>query len=161
MDEHVNEPVPGVDRPWDWPVGDSAGRIEGGWLTVARTRLGRRAFVGNSAVVPGGVELGDGSLVGVLSLAPALNSESAKPGATWLGSPPLLLPRREASTGFSRISIDAHTAASAAVVTAMGWRRRAATRPVPDGCCLVRPSPIPNTTPPTAPATICSPNADR
>ena len=77
-----------------------AGRIEGGWLTVARTRLGRRAFVGNSAVVPGGVELGDGSLVGVLSLAPALNSESAKPGATWLGSPPLLLPRREASTGF-------------------------------------------------------------
>src|SRR6266700_2576992 len=21
MDEHVNEPVPGVDRPWDWPTG--------------------------------------------------------------------------------------------------------------------------------------------
>src|SRR5207247_9378447 len=76
------------------------GGIERVCLTVARTRFGRSAFVGNSAVVPGGVELGDGSLGGVLSLAPAHNSESAKPGATWLGSPTLLPPRREASTGF-------------------------------------------------------------
>ena len=45
-------------------------RIEGGWMTLAATRLGRRAFIGNSGVVPAGAADGDGSLVGVLSLAP-------------------------------------------------------------------------------------------
>jgi non-ribosomal peptide synthetase-like protein len=44
--------------------------------------------------------LGDGSLVGVLSVAPARPEDGAQAGATWLGSPPRLLPRREASAGF-------------------------------------------------------------
>ncbi len=74
-----------------------AARVEGGWMAVAPTRLGRRAFIGNSAVVPAGTAIGDGSLVGVLSLAP---SGAAQPGASWLGSPPLLLPRREPSADF-------------------------------------------------------------
>src|SRR5215813_12754400 len=78
-----------------------AGRVECGWMTVAPTRIGRRAFVGNSAVVPAGAEIGDGSLVGVLSLAPPPTGEGASPGATWLGSPPRLLPRREASACFT------------------------------------------------------------
>jgi non-ribosomal peptide synthetase-like protein len=78
-----------------------AGRVEGGWMTLAPTRVGRRAFIGNSAVVPAGADLGDGSLVGVLSLAPPPTREGAKPGAGWLGSPPRLLPRREASAGFT------------------------------------------------------------
>jgi non-ribosomal peptide synthetase-like protein len=78
-----------------------SGRVEGGWMTVATTRVGRRAFVGNSAVVPAGAELGDGSLVGVLSLAPLGVREGAKSGAGWLGSPPRLLPRREASACFT------------------------------------------------------------
>ncbi|MDE3067992.1 MAG: amino acid adenylation domain-containing protein [Verrucomicrobiota bacterium] len=76
-----------------------APRVEGGWLTVAATRLGRRAFVGNSGVLPAGVTLGDESLVGVLSLAPS-RTEAARPRAAWLGSPPLRLPHREASAGF-------------------------------------------------------------
>ena len=58
-----------------------AGRIEGGWMTLAPTRVGRRAFIGNSAVVPAGADLGDGSLVGVLSLAPLGTREGASPGA--------------------------------------------------------------------------------
>ncbi len=78
-----------------------APRVEGGWMTVAPTRLGRRAFVGNSAVVPAGTSMADGSLCGVLSLAPARPEDAARPGASWLGSPPLLLPRREQSTPFS------------------------------------------------------------
>jgi non-ribosomal peptide synthetase-like protein len=77
-----------------------AGRVEGGWLTLAPTRLGCRAFVGNSGVVPAGATLGDGSLVGVLSLAPTGTSDAARPDSTWLGSPPRLLPRREPSSGF-------------------------------------------------------------
>jgi non-ribosomal peptide synthetase-like protein len=75
-------------------------RVERGWLTVAPTRLGRRAFVGNSAVVPAGTTLGDDALVGVLSLAPAGSDAAAKPGLSWLGSPPLRLPHREPSTDF-------------------------------------------------------------
>ncbi len=78
-----------------------AARVEGGWMTVTPTRVGRRAFIGNSAVVPAGAELGDGSLVGVLSLAPPPTEEGASPGAAWLGSPPRLLPRREASACFT------------------------------------------------------------
>jgi non-ribosomal peptide synthetase-like protein len=76
-----------------------AARVEAGWLTLAPTKLGRRAFVGNSAVIPAGVTLGDDSLVGVLTIAP--EDQSQTPGATWLGSPPIRLPRRQPSPGFS------------------------------------------------------------
>src|SRR5437867_7788908 len=77
-----------------------AARVERGWLTVAPTRLGWRAFVGNGAVVPQGTVLGDGSLVGVLSISPTAPGEAARTGASWLGSPPILLPRRQPSTPF-------------------------------------------------------------
>ena len=79
-------------------LGDA--RVEGGFMTVARTRLGRRAFVGNSAVVPAGSVLGDNTLVGVLSLAPSDTRRSAQSGAAWLGSPPIPLPRRQESRPF-------------------------------------------------------------
>ena len=77
-----------------------AARIEGGWMTVAPTRIGRRSFLGNSAVVSCGTEIGDGSLVGVLSVPPASRAECAMKGAAWLGSPPIRLPRREPSAAF-------------------------------------------------------------
>jgi non-ribosomal peptide synthetase-like protein len=76
-------------------------RVDRGWMTVAPTRLGRRAFIGNSAVVPAGTTLGDGSLVGVLSIAPSAPGDTARDDAAWLGSPPLLLPRRQPSAAFS------------------------------------------------------------
>jgi non-ribosomal peptide synthetase-like protein len=76
-------------------------RIEGGWMTTAPTRLGRRVFVGNSGVVPSGLSIGDGSLIGVLSIAPGDPRAAERQGASWLGSPPILLPRREPSKGFS------------------------------------------------------------
>jgi non-ribosomal peptide synthetase-like protein len=75
-------------------------RIEHGWMTVARTRIGRRAFVGNSGVLPAGVELGEDALVGVLSIAPSAPGAASRPGSAWLGSPPIELPRRQASAGF-------------------------------------------------------------
>lgn len=78
-----------------------AARIESGWLTLAPAKLGRRAFVGNSAVIPAGVTLGDHSLLGVLSAAPSREGEAARSGASWLGSPPIELPRRQSSPGFS------------------------------------------------------------
>ncbi len=77
-----------------------APRVDGGWITLAPTRLGRRAFIGNSGVVPAGTNLGDGSLIGVLSVAPADPQEAAREGASWLGSPPILLPQRQPSESF-------------------------------------------------------------
>src|SRR5205814_7536121 len=74
-----------------------AARVEKGWMTVAPTRIGRRAFVGNSAVIPAGTTLGAGSLVGVLSIPPSDQSACARSGVSWMGSPPILLPRRESS----------------------------------------------------------------
>jgi non-ribosomal peptide synthetase-like protein len=76
-----------------------AAHVERGWMTVAPTRVGRRAFVGNSAVVPAGTTLGDNSLIGVLSLTPR-GEPAAESGATWLGSPPMRLPSREPSADF-------------------------------------------------------------
>jgi non-ribosomal peptide synthetase-like protein len=77
-----------------------AARVEGGWLTLAATRLGRRAFVGNGAVIPAGTTLGAGSLVGVLTTAPSDPGQAARKGACWLGSPPIFLKRRQLAGGF-------------------------------------------------------------
>ncbi|MDQ4116494.1 MAG: amino acid adenylation domain-containing protein, partial [Actinomycetota bacterium] len=65
-----------------------------GWLVRRPTLVGRRAFVGNAAVVPAGTTLGDESLIGVATVPPA----SGVPGdSTWLGSPAMHLPVRQDS----------------------------------------------------------------
>jgi non-ribosomal peptide synthetase-like protein len=71
--------------------------FDGGCMKLGRTRIGRRAFVGNGAMLAGDVTIGDNTLIGVLSVAPA---ESAKEDTSWLGSPAFLLPRRQVSTAF-------------------------------------------------------------
>jgi non-ribosomal peptide synthetase-like protein len=76
-------------------------RVENGWMTIAPTKIGKRAFVGNSAVVPAGTTIGENSLLGVLTLPPQDPILAAQPGGSWLGSPPLQLPHRQPSTGFS------------------------------------------------------------
>lgn len=56
------------------------------------TTVGRRSFVGNAAFIPSGTHLGDDSLIGVGSVPPS----SGVPASTsWLGNPPIFLPRRE------------------------------------------------------------------
>jgi non-ribosomal peptide synthetase-like protein len=77
-----------------------AARVERGWLTLAPTRLGRRSFVGNGAVIPAGTTLGAGSLVGVLTVAPTDREQAALNGACWLGSPAIFLNRRQPAAGF-------------------------------------------------------------
>src|SRR6266702_190537 len=76
-------------------------RVENGWMTIAPTRIGKRVFVGNSAVVPAGTTIGENSLLGVLTLPPQDPSQASEPGGSWLGSPPVRLPHREPSTSFS------------------------------------------------------------
>jgi non-ribosomal peptide synthetase-like protein len=72
-------------------VGVGAPQVRGGYFTLGRARLGARTFVGNSAILPNGAELGSDVLVGVLSVPPA-HSEKGK---AWLGSPAIEIPARQ------------------------------------------------------------------
>ena len=75
-------------------------RYDLGRVTLRPTTVGRRAFVGNSAVVANGTALGDLALVGVLSAPPLDPLEARRPDASWLGSPAIYLPRRAHAGGF-------------------------------------------------------------
>ncbi|MEU7137316.1 Pls/PosA family non-ribosomal peptide synthetase [Streptomyces sp. NPDC046261] len=66
--------------------------LRGSRLVLGPARIGRRAFVGNSGIVAAGRTVADRALVGVLSDAP----EHGAPGTSWLGRPPLPLPRTPA-----------------------------------------------------------------
>lgn len=64
-----------------------------GWLELERTETGDQVFVGNEAVIPQGIHIGTGALVGVKSKPPAGKDIGA--GETWFGSPALGLPTRQ------------------------------------------------------------------
>ncbi|MEU2157918.1 Pls/PosA family non-ribosomal peptide synthetase [Streptomyces sp. NPDC019396] len=63
--------------------------LGGGWLRIAEARVGKRAFLGNSGMAAAGRRVPKRGLVGVLSAAP----KRAKAGSSWLGMPPMRLPR--------------------------------------------------------------------
>ncbi|MFE3641554.1 Pls/PosA family non-ribosomal peptide synthetase [Streptomyces sp. NPDC059169] len=63
--------------------------LGGGWLRIAGARVGKRAFLGNSGMAAAGRSVPKRGLVGVLSAAP----KRAKAGSSWLGMPPMKLPR--------------------------------------------------------------------
>ncbi len=65
-----------------------------GWMQLKGTVIGNRSFVGNSAYVPDGAIFPDDLLLGVQSSAPP--NSMLKPGQTWMGSPAMVLPAREA-----------------------------------------------------------------
>lgn len=77
-----------------------AARTVPGAIVLASTVVGRRTFVGNSALIPAGSRIGDDALIGVLSRPPADAALAAAAGATWFGSPPLRLPARQVATMF-------------------------------------------------------------
>ncbi|MEV0172488.1 Pls/PosA family non-ribosomal peptide synthetase [Streptomyces sp. NPDC050803] len=63
--------------------------LGGGWMRIGRAEIGRRAFLGNSGMTAPGRTVPDGGLVGVLSATP----KKAKKGTSYLGLPPVKLPR--------------------------------------------------------------------
>ena len=71
--------------------------LDGGWMHVAPAKVGKRSFVGNSGMVPGGRTLRRDSLVAVLSTTPA----KTKAGTSWMGSPPVRLRRNEVTADAS------------------------------------------------------------
>ncbi|WP_405579826.1 Pls/PosA family non-ribosomal peptide synthetase [Streptomyces sp. NBC_01092] len=66
--------------------------LGGGWMRIGRAEIGRRAFLGNSGMTAPGRSVPDGGLVGVLSATP----KKAKKGTSYLGLPPMKLPRSAA-----------------------------------------------------------------
>jgi non-ribosomal peptide synthetase-like protein len=74
-------------------------RLFRGLCEVGVSRVGRRSFVGNSAVLPVGAGLGDGCLLGVQSIPPA-GEPRTEDGTEWLGSPAFALRHRPRLGGF-------------------------------------------------------------
>ncbi|MGB7161682.1 MAG: Pls/PosA family non-ribosomal peptide synthetase, partial [Mycobacterium sp.] len=72
--------------------------LGGGWIYVATTTVGRRAFLGNSGITQPGRRVPDDGLVAVLSAAPP----KSKRGSSWLGSPPMRLRRHPAEADAAR-----------------------------------------------------------
>jgi non-ribosomal peptide synthetase-like protein len=64
-------------------------RARGGWLHVEPIEIGDRTFLGPGSVLREGTQLGDDSLLGVLTLAP----RKPAAGTSWFGVPALELPR--------------------------------------------------------------------
>ncbi|WP_162163164.1 hypothetical protein [Segatella paludivivens] len=81
-------------------VSVGASYVRNGYIEIAKTYIGNRTFVGNSAVMSPGTKLGDDVLVGVLSKMKEENLP-AKDGTNWFGSPAVFLPRRDVNHDFS------------------------------------------------------------
>ncbi len=77
-------------------LGDEEQR--GGWKVLRHTSIGNRSFVGNGAYVADGSVVPDDVLIGVQTRTP--DNAVLRPGQTWMGSPPILLPARECLGGF-------------------------------------------------------------
>ncbi|PSK92437.1 Pls/PosA family non-ribosomal peptide synthetase [Taibaiella chishuiensis] len=74
--------------------------IRGQRLILEETKIGNSSFVGNSALVPQGYRLGDGMLIGVLSIPPDADQLSQSDARDWFGSPAIALPRRQDSGSY-------------------------------------------------------------
>lgn len=77
-----------------------APRIQGGEVMVGPNRVGKRSFIGNSAMLPPGTVIGDNVLIGCLSAPPSDPNEALRQDSTWLGSPAIFLPQRQKSAAF-------------------------------------------------------------
>ncbi len=81
-------------------VSIGASHVRNGFISIAKTRIGNRTFIGNSAVISPGTRLGNDVLVGVLSKM-SDSDLPAKNGTSWFGSPAVYLPKRDVNHDFS------------------------------------------------------------
>ncbi|HEV2639343.1 MAG TPA: Pls/PosA family non-ribosomal peptide synthetase [Actinocrinis sp.] len=72
--------------------------LGGGFLRIDEAEIGERAFLGNSGMAAAGRAVQDDSLIGVLSAAP----KKSKAGSSYLGMPPMKLPRTASGGDQSR-----------------------------------------------------------
>ncbi len=71
-----------------------------GQIELRHNRIGSHTFIGNSALVPVGADVGDNVLIGVMSTPPQGVQRTAD-GTRWMGSPSFELPHTQEVTGFS------------------------------------------------------------
>jgi non-ribosomal peptide synthetase-like protein len=77
-------------------------RIYRGLIDIQPNKIGRRTFIGNSALIPGGRDIGNDSLIGVMSKPPV---DFLPPdGTRWLGSPSFEVPSAENVSCFGETS---------------------------------------------------------
>jgi non-ribosomal peptide synthetase-like protein len=69
-------------------------------VEVRTNRIGEHTFIGNSAFVPAGIDIGDDCLIGVMSPPPP-GLQHTDEGTRWLGSPGFELPRSQDVSKFS------------------------------------------------------------
>ena len=74
-------------------------RVHHGHIDLGGNRIGEKTFVGNSAVLPSGSNIGDNALLGVLS-APA-SGQHLPDNERWLGAPAFALPQTQKDLNFS------------------------------------------------------------
>jgi non-ribosomal peptide synthetase-like protein len=77
-----------------------APRVRNGAMTLGRNHVGKRSFIGNSAMLPPGTVIGDSVLIGCLSAPPPNPADALREDSTWMGSPPIFLPQRQKSGAF-------------------------------------------------------------
>ena len=82
-------------------VSMGAPRVRNGVVTTGRNHVGKRSFIGNSALLPPGAVIGDNVLIGCLSRPPADPADALREDSAWVGSPAIFLPQRQKSAGFS------------------------------------------------------------
>jgi non-ribosomal peptide synthetase-like protein len=73
-------------------------KIYMGQIYISNTEIGKKTFIGNSALIPSGTRIGDNSLIGVLSIPPDIKTVSDD--TSWLGSPAIFLPKRDINKDF-------------------------------------------------------------
>lgn len=108
---HAEIAVPSILMPELTTIGDESFFADGsmvggrrffrGHVQFARSSVGRRSFLGNSALLSMGSSLGDDCLLGVLSLSPPRMKQTPT-ASEWLGSPSFRLPHRRKVESFTQ-----------------------------------------------------------
>ena len=75
--------------------------VHQGTMYLRRITIGNKTFIGNSAVISSGDTIGSNCLIGVLSTPPANIERKYINDSSWLGAPPMYLPKRQESVKFS------------------------------------------------------------
>jgi non-ribosomal peptide synthetase-like protein len=78
-----------------------APRVRDGLMTIGPNQVGKRSFIGNSALLPPGTLIGNNVLIGCLSVPPSVPADALREDSTWLGSPSIFLPQRQRSAAFA------------------------------------------------------------
>ena len=74
-------------------------RVHHGHVEIGGNRIGEKTFIGNSAMLPGGSDVGNDALLGVLS-APT-SGQTLPDNERWLGAPAFALPATQKDLNFS------------------------------------------------------------